>query len=361
MTLVPLYIQSMEVDSVVAGFIFSVYAIAFVVASPIWGKMSDIWGRKVALVFGMSGYSVAVLFYSYVNDPFQILLIRLLQGFTDAAYWTVPAALIADIYKPDELGEALGKIGVFQGVGSIAGPLVGGILIGEFSFPVAFYFCSGLTMLTALLVFFGVQVKKKSSKEITISSNVWPGFDIKRKKSFAIAYFDSMLPAVYLGVVASIFPLHADTVLEGNTFLVGLLLTSYYVAAPFTKPLAGKLSDIIGRRSSMLIALAICGLGFFTLIFSSSFPSFLLAMVIVGAGVGQLSITSKIALMDLAPPLQRGFISGLQSIAWGIGYFFGPMIGGMIAVYSLGAPYIFCTLMSVFGGFLTLLYYSPDS
>jgi len=271
----------------------------------------------------------------------------------------VPAALIADIYVPEELGEALGKLGVFQGIGSIAGPLVGGILIREYSFPVAFCFCSVLTFLTALLVFFGVQVRKKPSKSIMISSSVWLDFDSKSKKSFAIAYFDSMLPAIYLGIVAAIFPLHADTVLEGNTFLVGLLLTSYYIAASLIKPLAGKLSDLIGRRSAIFVALASSGLGFFILIFSSSFLSFLLAMIIVGAGVGQLSTTSKTALMDLAPPSQRGFISGLQSIAWGIGYFFGPMIGGVLADYSLGAPYLFCTLISILGGLITLVYDAP--
>ncbi|UCH01572.1 MAG: MFS transporter [Candidatus Bathyarchaeota archaeon] len=358
-TVVPLYIKSMDVDGAIAGFIFSAYAITFVMASPIWGKMSDVWGRKITLVLGMAGYSLAVLLYSFVKAPSRILPIRLLQGFADAAYWTVPAALIADIYAPEKLGKALGKIGVFQGIGSIAGPLVGGILIREYSFPVAFYFCSALTFLTALLVFFGVQIRKKPSKSITISSSVWLDFDSKRKKSFAIAYFDSMLPAIYLGIIAAIFPLHADTVLEGNTFLVGLLLTSYYVAALLIKPLAGKLSDIIGRRLAILVALATSGLGFFILIFSSSFLSFLLAMIIVGTGVGQLSITSKTALMDLAPPSQRGFISGLQSIAWGIGYFFGPMIGGVLADYSLSAPYIFCTLISTLGGFITLVYDVP--
>lgn len=359
-TVFPLNIKSMGVDSVTLGFIFSVYSIAFIPASPIWGKMSDIWGKKLILVLGMSGYSLTILCYSFINDPLHILFIRLLQGFTDAPYWTVPTALAADIYKPDELGDALGKIGISQGIGNIAGPLVGGILIEEFSYSSAFYFCSALTLLAVLLVLFGVHVEKTSRRETMPSSKIWSNFDAKMKRSFIVAYFNSMLPAVSLGVVTSNFSVHADAVLEGNKFLVGLLLTSYYFTVPLIQPIAGKLSDIIGRRYAILIALATCGFGFFTLIFASSFVSFLIAIVIVGAGVGQLSIALKAALMMMAPTTQRGFISGLQSVAWGMGYFLGPTIGGIVTTYFVDAPYAFCAVAAVIGGILILAYYTPD-
>lgn len=355
-TVVPLYIDSMGVDSVTLGFIVSAYAIAYVVASPIWGKASDILGRKLALILGMSGYCIAVLFYSFVNDPLQMLPIRLLQGFTDTSYWTVPTALIADVCVHDELGKTLGKMGTSQVIGLVAGPLVGGIVIEQFNYSTAFYFCSALTLLAVLLVFFGVHVKKIPSREIKVSSKVWSSFDAEVKRSFVVAYLNSMLSAVSFGVVVSNFLVHADAVLEGNKLLVGILLASYYFVEALIQPLAGKLSDIIGRRSAILLAFAVGGLGFFTLIFSFSFVSFLIAIVIVGAGVGQLFITLTTALMDLAPPTQRGLVSGLQNIAWGMGYFLGPMIGGLVAVYSVSAPYAFCVITSVFGGVLALAY-----
>lgn len=359
-TVVPLYIDSMGVDSVTLGFIVSAYALAYIVASPIWGKASDILGRKLALVLGMSGYSLAVIFYSFVDDPLRVLPIRLLHGFTDTAYWSVPTALIADVYMSDELGKALGKMGTSQGIGLVAGPLVGGILIEEFNYSTAFYFCSTLTLLAVLLVLLGVHVKKIPSREIKVSSRVPSSFDAKVKRSFAVAYLNSMLSAVSFGVVVSNFLVHADAALEGNKLLVGLLLASYYLVEALIQPLAGKLSDMIGRRSAILLAFATGGLGFFTLIFSFSFVSFLIAVVIVGAGVGQLYITLTTALMDLAPPTQRGLVSGLQNIAWGMGYFLGPMIGGVVAVYSVGAPYAFCVITSVFGGILTLAYRAQE-
>ncbi len=357
-TVVPLYIDSMGVDSVTLGFIVSAYAIAYVVASPIWGKASDILGRKWALVLGMSGYSFAVVFYSFVNDPLRLLPIRLLQGFTDTAYWSVPTALSADVCMSDELGKTLGKVGTSQGMGLVAGPLVGGILIGAFNYSTAFYFCSTLTFLAVLLVLFGVHVKQTPSREVKVSSRVrvWSSFDAKVKRSFVVAYLGSMVSALSFGVVISNFLVHANTALEGNKLLVGLLLASYYLIEALIQPLAGRLSDVIGRRPAILLAFATGGFGFFTLLLPFSFVSFLIAIVIVGAGVGQLHVTLATALMDLAPPTQRGLVAGLQSIAWGVGYFLGPMIGGIVAVYFVGAPYIFCVIASAFGGVLTLAY-----
>jgi MFS family permease len=60
------------------------------------------------------------------------------------------------------------------------------------------------------------------------------------------------------------------------------------------------------------------------------------------------------SLMDMAPSPQRGLVSGFQNIAWGVGYFVGPMVGGIVATYSVGAPYIFCAIAAVVGGVLTL-------
>jgi MFS family permease len=255
--------------------------------------------------------------------------------------------------------KTLGNMGIFQGIGLATGPLIGGVMTLEFDYSIAFYLCSALTFLSVLLITFGVHVKKIPSREIKVFSTAWSNFDAKVKRSFAVAYLGSMISSISFGVVVSNFLVHADKVLE-STFLVSLLLASYYVVESFAQPLAGRLCDIIGRRPAIIIAFTTCGLGFFILIFSSSFFSFLVAIAIVGAGVGQLYITLTIALMDLAPTAVRGLVSGLQNIAWGMGYFLGPVIGGVLALYSVDAPYVFCIIAATFGGVSTLAYCAPE-
>ncbi|MEM1540137.1 MAG: MFS transporter [Candidatus Bathyarchaeia archaeon] len=355
----PLYINYLKFDSIILGIIISSEAVAYIVASPIWGRISDTLGRKLALVSGMSGYALVVLLFSFANNPLQMLSLRLLQGFTDASYWTVPAALAVDMCKSDETGKTLGNMGTFQGIGLIAGPLIGGVVTREFNYPILFCLCSALTFFSVFIIIFGVRVKKIPSRGIKVSSKFWPNFDVKAKKSFGVAYLGSLISSIFFGIVISNFIVHASEILV-STLLAGVLLCSYFVAESFIQPLAGRLCDIIGKRPAIFLAFITCGLGFFILIFSSSFVYFLIAITVIGAGVGQLYITSIIALMDLAPTTARGLVSGLQNFAWGLGYFIGPIIGGILALHSFEAPYVFCTFAAVFGSMLTILCYAHE-
>lgn len=103
-----------------------------------------------------------------------------------------------------------------------------------------------------------------------------------------------------------------------------------------------------------------CALGFFILTFASSSVFLLIAVVVAGLGVGALYVTLTVSLMNMAPASQRGLVSGVQNIAWGVGYFVGPMVGGIVATYSVSAPYIFCAIAAVVGGVLTSLYTKSD-
>lgn len=255
---------------------------------------------------------------------------------------------------------ALGKIGTVQLAGLIVGPFLGGILReGLNNYGIIFYICSALTFSTALLVFFGVQEKSKVySKEVEGSSETWLEFRGIAKKS-TVVYVNMAFSAIAFGVLVSQFIVHANEIL-GKEYLVGFLLTSYYIAEAFIQPTAGKLSNIIGPYRAALLSYIMCALGFFILTFASSLVFLLIAVVIVGLGVGALYVTLTVSLMDMAPSSQRGLVSGFQNIAWGAGYFVGPMVGGIVAAYSVSAPYIFCVIVAVVGGVLTSLYLKSD-
>jgi len=360
-TLNPLYSESLGADEMFVGFITSAYAIAYTISAPLWGKASDVLGRKLALGFGMLGYSITVFLLAFARDPSQVLVIRMLGGLTDSSFWTVPTALIADLYTPQERGIALGKIGTVQLAGLIVGPSFGGILKAGFNdYSPIFYICSALIFCTAILVFFGVQEEPKASRKERKSCPEAP-LELREtaKKSFATAYFNMAFTSIAFGIIVSQFILHANQIL-GQEYLVGLLLTSYYVAEAFIQPPAGKLSDIIGPRRATQLAYVTCALAFFILTLASSPMFLLIAIVMAGLGIGTLYVGLTVSLMDMAPSSQRGMVSGVQNIAWGFGYFVGPMVGGIVVTYSVSAPYIFCVIASVVGGIVTSLYMKKD-
>jgi len=359
-TVIPLYSNSLGADEVAVGLVVSAYAVAYVAASPLWGKASDLLGRKLALGIGMLGCSFVVPFFSLATDPSQLMAIRLFHGLADASFWIVPTIIITDLSLPLERGTALGRVGTFQGVGFIIGPFLGGLLVEQIDYVRVFYICSALAFSTALLVILGLRERSHnvgdecSSKIDDAHTQIDPESRARRRKRFAIGYLHTVLSAIFFGVIVSQFVLHANEIL-GQEYLVGLLLTSYYVVETFIQAPAGRLSDIIGRPSLILLAFAMCTLGFFILIFTSSFALFLIAIVVIGGGIGGLYVSLTALLMNVASRAERGLTAGMQNLAWGIGYFLGPAIGGVAAAYSFGALYMFCVVASVIGGALTLL------
>ncbi|MGD8543768.1 MAG: MFS transporter, partial [Candidatus Bathyarchaeota archaeon] len=290
-----------------------------------------------------------------INDPRFFAVISFFRGLTDASFWIVPWALIADLYAPQEIGKVFGKVGMIQGVGFIVGPFLGGFLVGQLDYPSIFYISSASAFFTALLIFFGIHEKSrvlirksKGSSEIRLESGAIA------RKSLAIAYVDTALSGLFLGVINSHFIIHANEILR-EEYLVGFLLTSYYFAETFIQPLAGRLSDIFGRHRTILLAFIMCATGFLALLTPPSFVSFLIAGVIVGVGVGILYIAPSALVMDVTPPSQRGLIIGFYSTVWGIGFFLGPLLGGVAAIYSVSAPYMLSTIASAMGGILALI------
>lgn len=93
---------------------------------------------------------------------------------------------------------------------------------------------------------------------------------------------------------------------------------------------------------------------FFALTFATSPALLLIPILIIGGGIGALYVTVPAAIMDVALISQRGLVSGFQNIAWGIGHFVGPTLGGIVVSYHIGAPYLLCMIISMFGGALTL-------
>ena len=224
---------------------------------------------------------------------------------------------------------------------------MGGLLIQQLDYLSVFYICSAFAFSTALLVLFGFQETSKVHNRTDESSGkVQPKFRQVAKKNFTIAYFHTALSAIFFGVIVSQFVLHAGEIF-GREYLVGFLLTSYYIAETFIQPPAGRLSDTFGRHSTTLLAFIACALGFLILIFTSSLISFLIAIMVIGGSIGGLYVSLTAFLMDVASSSQRGLIAGMQNIAWGIGYFLGPIIGGVAAAYSFSAAYMLCIIVSV--------------
>ncbi len=109
------------------------YLVSSTVVVPIYGRLGDLYGRKVVILFGMALFIAASLLCAISWDATTLILFRALQGLGGGALFTTAFAIVADLYPPAERGRINGALGGVFGLSSVLGPLIGGFITDNFS------------------------------------------------------------------------------------------------------------------------------------------------------------------------------------------------------------------------------------
>lgn len=131
------------------AWVTTIYLLASTAMVPIYGKLSDIYGRKRILMFGIVVFLFASALCGMAGEPWfgnafgggmmQLIVFRGLQGFGGAALTSVAFSIIADIFAPADRGRYQGLFGAVFGIASVIGPLLGGFLTDNVSWRWVFY------------------------------------------------------------------------------------------------------------------------------------------------------------------------------------------------------------------------------
>jgi EmrB/QacA subfamily drug resistance transporter len=106
----------------------TVYLLTSTISGPIWGKLSDLFGRRPILLGAVILFLAGSVGAGLSQEMWQFLLLRGLQGLGGGAVFPVALAVVADIYTPVERGKYLGLFGAVFGLSSVVGPAVGGLI-----------------------------------------------------------------------------------------------------------------------------------------------------------------------------------------------------------------------------------------
>jgi EmrB/QacA subfamily drug resistance transporter len=121
------------------SWIFVAYMLASTIAVPIYGKLSDLYGRRGLFVMGISIFLFGSILCGYAASMMQLIIFRALQGLGAGAMMVNALAIIGDVFPPAERGKWQGLIGGVFGLASITGPFLGGWITDQLSWRWIFF------------------------------------------------------------------------------------------------------------------------------------------------------------------------------------------------------------------------------
>ena len=128
MPLLPFYIERFGVGGTELGWLMSTYSLMQLICAPIWGIVSDRYGRKPILAIGVLGYTITLFLFGLAQSFIMLFIARSLSGILSSATMPTAMAYIGENTGQKEKSKGMGQLGAMVGLGVILGPLMGGYL-----------------------------------------------------------------------------------------------------------------------------------------------------------------------------------------------------------------------------------------
>ena len=126
--LLPFYATELGASAAVVGLLVSAFSVAQLAVAPVWGRLSDRYGRRPAILAGLLITSCAYVIFGFAGSVPVLLLSRLVQGLGGGTIGVVQA-YVADASPPEQRTKSLGWLSAVTSLGAVAGPAFGSVMI----------------------------------------------------------------------------------------------------------------------------------------------------------------------------------------------------------------------------------------
>jgi len=328
---IPLFAKTFEVNNAQIGAIISAFALArFAMGLPA-GKLIDIFGERRVQTTGLLIVAISTFASGLANSYWQLLTYRALGGIGSVMFSVSASSLLMRSVDDSIRGRAQSTFNGGFLIGGIAGPAVGGIL-SVISLRVPF-FVYAFTLVCAAFVtsFFlsekrlGKSIKNKQDPEDRILLK-----DALKSYPYLAAMAISFLTNwVLFGLRNSVLPLFAEEKLGVSTTTLGLGFTIAAFVQGIALVYVGKLSDFRGRKFALMIGSFTLLTGVATIIISTNWWYYLLAMVLFGIG-GAFEGTGASAVVGDLFGGKGGRVIALFQMAGDFGNIISPVLLGWL-------------------------------
>lgn len=332
-----------------SGIVYSGTFIVSAVVSPWWGKLADKKGRKPMILRAGIGMSVVIACMGLIQNVWQLLLLRMLQG-VFAGFISNSNALVATETPKTNSGQALGTIASATTAGTLLGPLVGGALTSIFSYRITFMITGGLLLLCSILVLFFVHeddFKPVTAKKLDKASGV-----IKSLRSPHLIFGLLLTTLIIQAANNSINPiisLYVRQLLNDHdnvVFISGVIAALPGIATFLVASRFGTLGDKIGTHKIIVAGFIAASIFFFLTAFVRNTVELGILRFLVGFSDACLFPQVQTMLTKNSPAAVTGRIFSWNQSAMYIGNIVGPLLGSFVSgMFNYSMVFIVTTVI----------------
>ena len=356
------FATSLGAPNDLVGLVASASTIPGILVSFPAASLSDVLGRRKVLLFSALVFATAPFLYLFVASWWQLIPIRFYHGFATAIFVPVTEAAIAEKY-PTKRGERISILSSFTAMGRAIAPFAGGyiLLLTNYGYS-SLYLAVGVAGLTALIIalLFLVETdasdtNKDSSKSTDVMFNGWR--EVANKKEVQIVGFIQASQYYVFGAVEFFLVGYLTENARLDPLSVGVIMGSQVIAIILARPLMGRLSDRIGRRTPIIFGSIISVIVLASFPFFSYLPILLFLSVAYGICFSAVISSTSTLVCDIVPPNLLGTSMGLLSMMMDVGQTLGPIVSGIILSATLQYSTLFYSLsaLSLFSAIFFIL------
>jgi EmrB/QacA subfamily drug resistance transporter len=376
----PSIAKSLGVNMQQVQWIATAYMLVVTASLIFFGRLGDKFGSDKIFTAGFIIFSAGSFLCSLSASLTSLIAFRVLQAFGASMMMATGMGIISNTFPDQERGKALGLTGMIVGLGNMAGPSLGGLLIANFSWPVIFLinvpigvigFITALrflprqnrntelsvhdlpgTILFAIiigLIIYGVANAENINIIIILpvllllpafcwleNKSPYPILDLELFKIKNFVYGTVMSSGIYITQMTVLFllPFYLEKIFHLTPSYAGLLMTITPIFLAITAPLAGTLSDKVGSRKILSLALFIAACSFFVFAtLNDQFNIIKLAagLALLGIGMGMFGSPNNNSIFSSVPKEKAGYVGGFISTVRNLSFALGT--AGSVSIF----------------------------
>ena len=322
--------RSLDATSVQMQQTLSAYLFGFAFMSLFHGAISDSFGRRPVVLWGLAAFTVASAGCALSQSIGQLIFFRAMQGLSTGAGIVVSRAVIRDMYPPSQAQKVMSQVTIFFGVAPAIAPMVGGWMLVHVSWHGIFWFLSGVGVVLWLAIYRALpETLHATQRQYFHPKNLMAGYwQLSSDPRFFLLALASGIPfnGMFLYILSAPVFLGEHLQLQPQQFFWCFLMTigGIMSGALVSGRMAGKIKPArqIGIGFSIMLAIAVINL-LANLLFKAHVSWALFPLGIFSFGWALMVPVVTLLVLDLHPE-RRGMASSLQM-------FVGSTANGIVA------------------------------